>query len=93
MYFWRQRDSSPAEQLPDFTLDPAIELASDFQRAGLTPGKAGGEPWEWIVFHWLNNIAETGQLRAQENPSLRWLSESGLLEALKKAHIELSTVQ
>ena len=93
MYFWRQRDSGPAEELPQFTLDATNELGPYFQRAGLTPKKARGETLELIVFYWLNDIAETGQLRAKEEPSIGWLSESGLLEALGRAHIELSTVQ
>src|ERR1035437_8118466 len=93
MYFWRQRDSGPEEGLPQFTLDATNELGPYFQRVGLTPKKARGETLELIVFYWLNDIAETGQLRAKEDPSLGWLSESGLLEALGRAHIVLSTVQ
>jgi hypothetical protein len=93
MYFWRQRDSGPLEELPQFTLDPSNELRPYFERVGIKPDQVRGEPWERIVFHWLNDIAETGQLRAKEDPSLRWLSESGLLDALGKGHIELSVVQ
>jgi len=93
MYFWRQRDSGPEEELPQFTLDPTNELGPYFQRVGLTPEKVRGETWELIVYFWLNDIAEKGQLRAKKDPTLRWLSESGLLEALGKARIELSVVQ
>jgi hypothetical protein len=93
MYFWRQRDPGAEEELPQFTLDATNELGPYFQRVGLTPEKASGETLELIVFSWLNDMAEAGQLRAKENPSLRWLSESGLLEALGKARIELSVVQ
>jgi hypothetical protein len=93
MYFWRQRDSGPEEELPQFTLDATNELGPYFQRVGLTPKEARGETLEWIVYFWLNDVAEKGQLTAKEDPSLGWLSESGLLEALGKAHIELSAVQ
>jgi len=93
MYFWRQRDTDLEEELPHFTLDPANELRPYFERVGIAPGNARGETWEWIVYFWLTDVADKGQVRAKEDPSLRWLSESGLLEALGKAHIELSAVQ
>jgi hypothetical protein len=93
MYFWHQRESDPEEELPQFTLDATNELGPYFQRVEITPKEARGETLELIVFHWLNDIAETGQLRAKEDTTLRWLSESGLLEALRKGRIELSVVQ
>jgi hypothetical protein len=93
MYFWRQRDSGPEEGLPQFTLDATNELGPYFEKFRQRPEKARGEVLELIVLAWLNDIAETGQLRAKEDPALQWLSESGLLQALGKAHIELSAVQ
>jgi len=93
MYFWRQQNQGPEEELPQFTLDPTNELKPYFERVGIAPEEARGEPWELIFYFWLNDIAENGQLRAKEDPSLRWLSESGLLEALRRGRIEVSEVQ
>ena len=81
------------EELPQFTLDATNELKPYLDRLGFTREKAWGEVLESIVFYWLNDIAERGQIRAKEDPSLRWLSESGLLEGLRRARIEISVVQ
>jgi hypothetical protein len=93
MYFWRQEDPSPKEEPPQFTMDATNELKPYFEKFGQAPEKTSGQALELIVFSWLNDIAESGQLRARQDPSLRWLSESGLLEALGRARIELSPVQ
>ena len=93
LYFWRQQDQSPREEPPQFTMDATNELKPYFEKFGQTPGKTSGQALELIVFSWLNDLAETGQARASQDASLRWLSESGLLEALGRARIELSPVQ
>jgi len=93
MYFWRQRDGEPDGEMPQFTLDATREFKPYLDRLGFTAEKAWGEVLESIVFHWLNDIAERGQIRAKEEPSLRWLAESGLLEALRRGRIELSVVE
>jgi hypothetical protein len=93
MYFWHQKDGGPEEELPHFTLDATNELKPYLERLGFTREKAWGEVLESIVFYWLNDMAERGQIRVQQDPSLRWLSESGLLEALRRARIEISVVQ
>lgn len=90
MYFWRQRDLTPDEKLPDFTLDGAQELKPYLEGIDISPEGLHGEPLRLTVFQWLLNLANTGELRAQGDPSLRWLSESGLLADLKTAHIEPS---
>ncbi len=48
---------------------------------------------ELILFSWLVDLAESGQLRAERDSSLKWLSDSGLLAALDSARIEVSAVQ
>jgi len=93
MHFWNQADSDLAELAPQFTMDATSELRPYFEKLGQTPGRLGGPAFEMVVFAWLNDLAESGQARASEDPSLRWLSESGLLEALGRAHISLGAVQ
>lgn len=93
MYFWRQEEPSLNEEPPQFTLDAASELKPYFEKFGQTPEKTSGQALELIVFSWLNDIAETGQSRARQDASLRWLSDSGLLGALARSRIELSPVQ
>jgi hypothetical protein len=93
MYFWRQDDLGPNEESPQFTMDATNELKPYFERFKQTPETASGQALELILFSWLTDLAEFGQLRAQRDSSLRWLSESGLLEALGNARIELSAAQ
>src|SRR5579863_7097830 len=87
LYFWRQDDREPKEELPHYTMETADELRPYFEQWEQKPGTTSGQALELIVFSWLNDIAEFGQSRAKESLALGWLSESGLLDALKKARI------
>ena len=93
MYFWRQDDPSPREEPPQFTMDATKELKPYFEKFGQIPGTTSGQALDLIVFSWLNDMVESGQSRANQDVSLRWLLESGLLEALGRARIGLSPVQ
>ena len=93
MYFWRQEDSDPKEEPPQFTLDATNELRPYFKKFEQRPESTSGQALELIVFSWLRDMAESGQSRVTKDASLHWLSESGLLEALARARIELSPVQ
>lgn len=93
MYFWRQEDPTPKEEPPHFTMDAAHQLKPYFERFKQAPEKTGGQALELIIFSWLLDLAQSGNLRARHDPSLRWLSESGLLEALRGARVEASALQ
>lgn len=90
MYFWGQ---AAKEESPDFTMDATRALKPYFDRFKQTPEKTGGHALELILFSWMVDLTQSGQLQAKEDPSLRWLSESGLLEALRSARIESSALQ
>jgi len=90
LYFWRQNDPSPREEPPHFTMDATVELKPYFETFKQDPKTVSGYALEWILFSWLNDIAWNGRLGPKDDPSFRWLSESGLLEALKSARIEAS---
>ena len=45
-----------------------------------------------ILFTWLVDLSQSGKARAKEDSSIKWLSDSGLLDALSRARIEVSTV-
>ena len=93
MYFWRQEDPGQEEKPPHFTLDATQQLRPYFERFRQTPARTGGQALELILFSWLVDLAQSGKSRAEEDPSIRWLSESGLLGALRSARIESSTLQ
>ena len=90
MYFWRQEDLSPNEEPPQFTMDATRELRPYFERFNQTPEKTGGQVLELILFSWLVDLAQSGEVRASQDASVNWLSESGLLDALRNARIESS---
>jgi hypothetical protein len=92
MYFWRQDDGIPDDAPPQFTIDATHELKPYLERSGLTPQETRGQALVLIVFSWLNEIAELGGTRAKQDSSLRWLSESGMLDKLRRARISLSEV-
>jgi hypothetical protein len=93
MYFWRQDDPSPREEPPQFTLDATTELKPYFEKFKESPETISRQAIDLILFCWLTDMAEFGQMRAERDSSLSWLSESGLLEALKRARIEMTAVQ
>ncbi|HZT31429.1 MAG TPA: hypothetical protein VFA33_16185 [Bryobacteraceae bacterium] len=93
MYFWRQEDPTSKEEPPQFIMDATQELKPYFERFNQSPEKTGGRALELILFSWLLDLAQSGQSRAKQDPSIRWLSESGLLEALRSARIESSALQ
>lgn len=68
------------------------ELKPYFEKFNQTSEKASGEALELILLSWLVDLAESGQSRAKDDPSLNWLSDTGLLDALDNAHIEVSAV-
>lgn len=93
LYFWRQDEAGSNEELPQFTMDAGSELRPYFEKFRQTPEKIGGQVLELILFSWLVDLAESGESRAKQDSSLKWLSDSGLLAALKSARIEVSAVQ
>lgn len=74
-------------------MDAANELRPYFEKFKQSPEATGGQALELILFSWLVDLAESGQLRAKQDSSLKWLSDSGLLDALSSARIEASAVQ
>lgn len=91
MYFWREAHLQDAtEPAPDHTIDTAEELKPYFEKFGETPGKVSGQALQLMVLSWLNDIAQSGRIRAKPDASLQWLSEVGLLKSLENARIDVS---
>jgi hypothetical protein len=93
MYFWRQDDASPGEAPPQFTMDATAELKPYFEKFGESPEEISGQAFDLILYCWLTDIAEFGQMRAKQDSSPGWLSDSGLFEALKSARITMSAAE
>ena len=90
MYFWRQDQQVDAEQLPAFTLDTAKALKPYLDRLEKSSQAVGEQALELLVSSWLSDMTRADEVRIRQDPSTRWLAESGLLESLGAGRIELN---
>jgi hypothetical protein len=90
MYFWKQDQPGLAEQPPEFVVDAAREFRPYLEKLSRTTQTVGERALELMVFSWLKDIVQTGDERAKHDPSMKWLTESGLIDSLEKARIEIN---
>ncbi|MBV9158560.1 MAG: hypothetical protein JO097_20040 [Acidobacteriaceae bacterium] len=88
IYGWRQENLLPVEVPPQFTVDAQKALAPYFSKLGQNPAQISPAAFELLVLTWLTDIARSGD-QPHHDPSLRSLSESGLLSSLQQAEIEM----
>jgi hypothetical protein len=89
MYFWKQDHSGPAEEPPGFTVDATKEFKPYLEKMR-TRQAVGEQALELMVFSWLKDIARTGDERVKHDPSMKWLADSGLIDSLENARIEIN---
>ena len=90
MYFWKQDHSGPADEPPGLTIDATKEFKQYLDKLNKTPQAVGEQALELLVLSWLTDIARTGEARVRQDPSMRWLAESGLIDSLDAARIEMN---
>lgn len=90
MYFWKQDHQGVADEPPGFTIDATKELKQYLDKLNKTPQALGEQALELLVLAWLTDIARTGEARVRQDPSMRWLAESGLIDSLETARIEMN---
>jgi hypothetical protein len=93
MYFWRQDHPVAGDEPPEFTVDAAKEFGPYLDKVRSGSLTVGQEALEILVFSWLTDIARTGDERVKQDPSMKWLAESGLIDSLDKVHIEMNPAQ
>jgi hypothetical protein len=93
LYFWRQDRPLSGDEPPEFTIDATKELKPYFEKSGQAPGTVSEQGLEVVVWWWLTDIAISGRTRAKHDPSIGWLADSGLIDALEKARIEMNPAQ
>jgi hypothetical protein len=86
MYGWKQDALSANDVPPQFTVDAEKALGPYFVKLNQDPAKIGPRAFELLILTWL-----TGITRA--DPSLKSLSESGLLSSLQQAEIEMNAAR
>jgi hypothetical protein len=90
MYGWRQAEFSANEALPHFTVNAREALERYFAKLDQGPKNVGPEAFELMILAWLTEIAESGEYQSRMNPSLRSLSDSGLISSLSRARIQMN---
>jgi hypothetical protein len=92
MYFWKQDGPGGLDEPPEFTIDVTREFKPYFDKLEKTAQGVSDQALELLVLTWLTDIARTGDAKSKRDPSMRWLSESGLIDSLDKARIEMNPV-
>jgi hypothetical protein len=90
MYFWKQDRPVTADEPPEFTVDATKEFRPYLDKLRGKPQAVGEQALELLVLSWLTDIARAGDERVKQDPSMKWLSESGLIDSLEKARIEMN---
>ena len=90
MYFWKQDRPDIADEPPEFTIDATREFRPYFDKLDETTQPVSEQALELLVLSWLSDIANTGETRVKDDPSMQWLAESGLIESLEKVRFELN---
>lgn len=90
MYGWRQEGLPVTEVPPQFTIDTKVALAPYFDQFEVDPANIGPEVFEFLIHTWLTDIAKSTGDRSITDPSLKPLSESGLLSSLQQAEIQMN---
>jgi hypothetical protein len=90
MYFWKQDQHQTVDEPPEFTLDSTQALKPYLDKLDKTPQAIGEQALELLISSWLSDIARADEVRVRQDPSMRWLAESGLIGSLGAARIEMN---
>lgn len=90
MYGWQQENHPLNDAPPQFTVDSRKALAPYFRKLSQDPSNVSPNAFELLVLTWLTDISRSAEERADVDPSLKSLSESGLLASLRRAQIQMN---
>jgi hypothetical protein len=86
-YLWKTTSDEDAE--PDFTIEARQALAGYLESASLSLDKISGEGLELLVSSWLRDLTYLDDSKDSDNPSVKWLVESGLYDEIKNGKVLL----
>jgi hypothetical protein len=93
MYGWKQENSPAFDGPPQFTIDARKALGRYFSTLRLDPAQIVPAAFELLVQTWLNDISRPSEDETESDPSLRSLSESGLLASPQHAVIQTNSAR
>lgn len=83
LYLWEP--NSRPDAASDFTSSTQSALGPYFEKVGSE--KLGGRALKFLVRSWLSDLVSFDRTE-EESPSLEWLSDSGLYEAIRGGTVE-----
>jgi len=84
-YFWKKRAGTRLAQ-PDFVVEPNRFLKPYYPAGAASANSLSGFALEFVVGNWLRSLTQN---RTREADGARWLSTSGLLEAIHGGRVVL----
>jgi hypothetical protein len=93
-YLWENREHENYETPPDYVIKAKEVLEKYKNHKPSIFGMAQHYSFELIITSWLNELVHS-KVSHQKNPSLKWLYDSGLYEAIKNGSVvmESTTLQ
>lgn len=86
LYFWDRETNSP-EGLPDFRIDTEQDLHEYFGKWSKPPAQVTSEGLKLLIQTWLVDAISSD--KANGDSHLKWLSDSGLISALRQGRLEI----
>lgn len=90
LYLWKQDQPDQNDRPPEFTLDTRKEFQHYLGNSTRIFQSMGDGALELIVSSWLTEVAGRNPQQVKNDPSTRWLSDSGLLRTLEEARFEMN---
>jgi hypothetical protein len=89
LYLWKNREPTNYETPPDYVIKAKDVLA---KYKNQIPSTSGMEQYgfELVINSWLKELVHT-KISRTKNPSLKWLFDSGLYEAIKNGSVVMES--
>jgi len=85
-YFWKKRTGRSRLVQPDFVVEPNRFLEPYYPAGAARADSLSGFALEFVVGNWLRSLTHNG---TREGGGARWLSTSGLLQAIHGGRVVL----
>ena len=85
IYCWKNNASASEAVEPDYEIDARPILEPYFRRSGLKPESLMGNTFSFLVASWLSELILADRLGTHPQPD--WLTESGLVDAIRDGRL------
>ena len=82
LYIWRNAENTPEIIEPDYDIDITELFKPYYDRSGISPENISHYSFELFLVSWLNGV-----ILSDTTQTPKWLTDSGLLEIIKKGRI------